>query len=712
MAIVWGSVVNDYGRIGINKIVTTTDDSYTLTVELWFWSKYSVSDTNNALYYNNLASSGSATTSLGATSVQTTVASGTGWSESNKVRIKTIASVTYPREKTTTYRYLYAKLSNIDRVGGIMYVSTTLKIDPINQYRITYNANGGNGAPATQIKYHGENVKISTTRPTREGYIFQGWSTSATGSGQYVPGETYSTNSNLTLYAIWKVKTYTYTYNLNGGTGSIANQTKTHGVPLNITSAKPTRTNYEFCGWNVILDQSSTLGAYQPGYTCQIDADTTFYAVWKLSYIKPTIYNLSVSRCDKNGNVTSDGTYALVKFDFKTTYDVKRIIVSFTRGGSSEWELGNMFDYSTLENFTEGTLSLICGNGQLVVDRTYTVEVEVHDSQDYFISSTTLSGMAFPVDAKAGGDGVSFGKEAALGKEHSLGGTGVAEFAFDGKFNAPVYGKVTGLDKLPYIPSGNNLNDYLTTGCWAIYSNSSESLPSRADQIYCGDKLLGTDDTVPPARAGRFEVISATGEGIRAEEYSYLRQKFYPYNSSNAVWERDITRGSDNNWTFYDWWQSSLTPVASGKVYDKAAITVALSANVTLGVVNTYTKIPFNTTSLKTSDRLSLSSNAVRIGKNIQHVKVSGQTLVKTGVAGQRHVRIQKVSGGTTTSLSWDCIHAVANANTLYPFTPVIVSVKEGDLIQMVYYTSDTTDANVSGSSANGWQSYLTVEEL
>lgn len=455
-----------------------------------------------------------------------------------------------------------------------------------------------------------------------------------------------------------------------------------------------------------------TDGRSRTSDTCTVDNLTV------LPYSPPKISQVSLKRVDIEDLAPNpNGEYVQIQFSASVSPLNNINTVSFRidiKESGESWEESTLYEWTPTSNIYEVTNEkyLIPANPA----KSYEFRLTVSDDFSDIIKIFTMSTKTVFISQGKNGTGISFGKAVELGKDESLGGVGVADFAFDAKFNSPVYGKVTGLDKLPYIPSGSNLDDYLTTGCWAIYSNSSENLPSRADQIYCGDKLLGTDDTVPPARAGRFEVISATGEGIRAEQYSYLRQKFYPYNSSNAVWERDITRGANDIWTYYDWWQSSLTPIASERVYnsliDRAAITIALSANVTLGKVNTYTKIPFNTVSLSTSNRLSLSSNAVRIGKHIQYVKVSGQTLIKTGIAGQRHARIQKVSGSTTTSLSWDCIYAVANSNTLYPFTPVIVPVTEGDLIQMVFYTGDATDQNVSGSAANGWQSYLTVEEL
>ena len=72
-------------------------------------------------------------------------------------------------------------------------------------YTISYNANGGSGAPGSQSKYYGVNITLSSTKPTRSGYTFQGWSTSSTAtSASYAVGASYSSNSNATLYAVWK----------------------------------------------------------------------------------------------------------------------------------------------------------------------------------------------------------------------------------------------------------------------------------------------------------------------------------------------------------------------------------------------------------------------------------------------------------------------------------------------------------------------------
>ena len=42
-------------------------------------------------------------------------------------------------------------------------------------YTVTYNANGGSGAPASQTKYYGQTLTLSSTKPTRSGCYFEYW---------------------------------------------------------------------------------------------------------------------------------------------------------------------------------------------------------------------------------------------------------------------------------------------------------------------------------------------------------------------------------------------------------------------------------------------------------------------------------------------------------------------------------------------------------
>ena len=73
-------------------------------------------------------------------------------------------------------------------------------------YLITYDANGGTGGPGSQKKYESvSSITLSDTIPTRTGYAFLGWSTNKNATQpNYNPGDEYSANSNITLYALWR----------------------------------------------------------------------------------------------------------------------------------------------------------------------------------------------------------------------------------------------------------------------------------------------------------------------------------------------------------------------------------------------------------------------------------------------------------------------------------------------------------------------------
>lgn len=71
-------------------------------------------------------------------------------------------------------------------------------------YTVSYNANGGSGAPSSQTKYQGYSLTLSSTAPTRAGYRFDGWNTNSSGTGtSYSSGGTYTADSGATLYAKW-----------------------------------------------------------------------------------------------------------------------------------------------------------------------------------------------------------------------------------------------------------------------------------------------------------------------------------------------------------------------------------------------------------------------------------------------------------------------------------------------------------------------------
>ena len=149
-----------------------------------------------------------------------------------------------------------------------------------NEYTVSYNANGGSGAPASQIQYHDQTLNLSSTKPIRTGYTFKGWATASTAtSPTYYPSSPFRENRSVTLYAVWEKTKYTISYNANGGTDAPASQIKIHGTSLTLTSRKPTRTGYTFLGWS--KSSTATSATYLPLATFTENANTTLYAVWK-----------------------------------------------------------------------------------------------------------------------------------------------------------------------------------------------------------------------------------------------------------------------------------------------------------------------------------------------------------------------------------------------------------------------------------------------
>ena len=107
----------------------------------------------------------------------------------------------------------------------------------INQYAITFDTNGGSEiAPITQN--YGTKI-IAPADPTRKGYTFKGWDKEIP---ETMPAE------NITVKAQWEINQYTITFDTNGGS-EIAPITQNYGTKIT-APADPTRKGYTFKGWD------------------------------------------------------------------------------------------------------------------------------------------------------------------------------------------------------------------------------------------------------------------------------------------------------------------------------------------------------------------------------------------------------------------------------------------------------------------------------
>ena len=170
--------------------------------------------------------------------------------------------------------------TQIDRGDTQTYSETVSANWSIKTYSVSYNANGGTGAPSAQVKTYGKTLTLTTKVPTREGYDFVSWNTERDGSGKtYLPGQSYTANAKLTLYAIWELSTYKLTYDANGGDGAPDQGSCLPGDSITVSNIVPIREHYDFHGWAFTRDAAEA--ALHGGDVYTPSRDVTVYAVWR-----------------------------------------------------------------------------------------------------------------------------------------------------------------------------------------------------------------------------------------------------------------------------------------------------------------------------------------------------------------------------------------------------------------------------------------------
>lgn len=393
---VWSGVVNSRYKLGLYIAISSTDTQSTVTIQGWLWSRWTLTDDNNVLYFDNNATV--ATTQTGS-NIKLRHPTDDDWSTRNQTLLGT-KTYTYNRTTSTQTISCACKLSKIGTYADTVSVTTSYNIPALIRYTISYVANGGSGAPSAQVKHYGINAILSSVRPVRNGYSFQGWSTDQNdGTVDYSPGSAFGLNANTNLYAVWKANTYSVSYNANGGSGAPSVQTKTHDVALTLSSTIPTRTNYNFLGW--ATSSSSTTISYSAGSTYTTNAPIVLYAVWKLGYKLPRISSLAVERCISSGTTSTIGTYAKLSFNWATDKTISSITIYV-----------NGITTNPSASGTSGAFSSIIGNGTLNTEKTYSVQVTVTDSGGSSYAYITIPGTMYGIDFLAGGKGVAILKPA------------------------------------------------------------------------------------------------------------------------------------------------------------------------------------------------------------------------------------------------------------------------------------------------------------
>ncbi|NLX94128.1 MAG: InlB B-repeat-containing protein, partial [Clostridiales bacterium] len=153
----------------------------------------------------------------------------------------------------------------------------------INEYTVTFDANGGTDVDAITQNYN--TTVAQPDDPTRTGYVFAGWyldeALTTAVTWPYTLG-----GSNVTFYANWTANTYTIIYDGSGATsGSTASSLQTYDAASNLTSNGFTKTGNSFVGWATTPGGTAEYsdGQSVTNLTPTLNDVITFYAVWAIN---------------------------------------------------------------------------------------------------------------------------------------------------------------------------------------------------------------------------------------------------------------------------------------------------------------------------------------------------------------------------------------------------------------------------------------------
>lgn len=395
-------------------------------------------------------------------------------------------------------------------------VTFNVTVPAWTSYKITYNANGGSGAPGQQTKWKDQTLTLSSTKPTRTGYSFLGWSTSSSAtSATYSAGSNYTANSAATLYAVWKANTYTITYNANGGSGAPAKQTKTYGKTLTLSSTIPTRTNYNFKGW--ATSASATTATYTAGGSYTANSAATLYAVWELAYTKPRIEWTDVFRVNPasettwEGCVKSDeGEYLNIRFRYSA--DRSPVTIKIEMDDETLLQISKDISSATYESW-EAEDYLGQNNTQIEcsLETSHTVKITVSDSGGSTTKTVIVPSAIITIDVIPENKGVAIGKTAVEEGVFDVG----YKTRFFGGILQPVLEPDTDLNDviLPNIYTGENVSTYNYVNCPHTSGTFTLEVMSAGPngQVY---QRLTVCNKTNPAEYRRFYYGDTWGEWI------------------------------------------------------------------------------------------------------------------------------------------------------------------------------------------------------
>jgi len=335
--------------------------------------------------------------------------------------------------RTTSSQTIKFKAVN---TGNSLYSTTTQTgndtIGALTSYTVSYNANGGSGAPGNQTKYYGQTLTLSSVTPSRSSSTQNGytvtfkapdagyadtsiiakniitytlkdgtsrWNTNNAGTGTgYASGGNYTANAAVTLYAQWNSNTTSGTVNIPTGVN---------------------REGYTLLGWDTNSAATTpTIAATVTAYTP--DQNKTLYAIWKQNYIPATLTNIKAIRVESStataaadegtvGYITVNWTNGRFNETTQTTPSAMRYSYQTTNGTTTTGTVTLPSNNSTTTSFWIENLN---------INNSWDITVTLIDNNGSTTNEsskkTLLSPAFYTMDFLRYGHGIAIGGPATL----------------------------------------------------------------------------------------------------------------------------------------------------------------------------------------------------------------------------------------------------------------------------------------------------------
>lgn len=367
-------------------------------------------------------------------------------------------------------------------------LTLTAQWTPVN-YSVTYDANGGSGAPSGLINRHIGDTFTVGAAATLAGRNFLGWSD---GTNIYVPGQSYIVgSSNVTLTANWSGQLYKIIYNKNGGSGNAPTESdRLKGEQITVAAGSGlSKRGFVFDGWEAASSQT-----YQAGNSVTVgESDLSLTAKWRATQYFTTYESGRNASSHNEDTFNIDGpaitlpTPTRSNFHFDGWYDAATGGTKVGNGGDAHTPSSSRTLYG---RWTQNSLVGYTG------DKTNPVfSISVADSATSYSQGASKFGSSVNLSIPAGA-----------------------------------------------LPNGTAIKTYITNN-----DSSASSILSGDKQVLLSAVIswLATDETVPDTHPSKPIAVTITNPAIKKGSALYIlnngEAKFIDYATSDGTATFNIT---------------------------------------------------------------------------------------------------------------------------------------------------------------------------